>query len=109
VAEIERKVGKQGKRNAFLRFILSKGDKDKIAGWNRDFLRVLHVFNVRSIHSVEHSCVYNLLSDRADNRYQHDGCGDLSKHVGRAGGCTRPKSFGRCDLAFTDNRILTTS
>ena len=46
VAEIERKVGKHGKRNAMVRFILTKGDKDKIAAWKQDLVRVLHVFNV---------------------------------------------------------------
>jgi hypothetical protein len=48
------KVVKRGKRNAVTRFILSKGDKDKIAGWKQDFIRVLHVFNVRSIGCVGH-------------------------------------------------------
>ena len=53
VVEMQRNVNKQGKRNAVLRFFVAKGDKDKIAGWNRDLIRVLHVFNVRSIGSVE--------------------------------------------------------
>jgi hypothetical protein len=52
VAKIREKVVKQGKRNAFHRFALSKTDKDKIAAWKQDFLRVLHIFNVRSIGSV---------------------------------------------------------
>ena len=46
VAEMQRNVNKQGKRNAVLRFILAKSDKDKIAAWNQDLVRVLHVFNV---------------------------------------------------------------
>jgi hypothetical protein len=49
VVEMQRKVDKQGKRNVVLRFILAKGDKDKIAGWNQDLVRILHIFNVRSI------------------------------------------------------------
>ena len=53
VAEIEMKVVKQGKRNPFSRFIHAKGDKDKIGGWKQDFIRVLHVFNVRSINFAE--------------------------------------------------------
>jgi hypothetical protein len=48
VAEIHRKVVKQGKRNAVYRFILAKGDKEKIASWKQDLIRLLHVFNVRS-------------------------------------------------------------
>jgi hypothetical protein len=52
VTKIQGKVIKQRKRNAFHRFILSKTDKDKIAGWKQDFIRILHVFNVRAIGSV---------------------------------------------------------
>ena len=46
---IQRKVVKQGKRNAMYRSILAKGDKEKIATWKQDLVRVLHVFNVCSI------------------------------------------------------------
>jgi hypothetical protein len=48
------KVVKEGKRNPISRFFRSKGDKDKIAVWRYDLVRVLHVFNVRSIGSVGH-------------------------------------------------------
>jgi hypothetical protein len=49
VAEMQRRVDKQGKRSVVVRFMLAKGDKDKIAAWNQDLVRILHVFNVRSI------------------------------------------------------------
>jgi hypothetical protein len=52
MVEMQRNVDKQGKRNGFMRFILAKGDKDKIAAWNQELFRLLHVFNVRSIGSV---------------------------------------------------------
>jgi hypothetical protein len=52
VAEMQRNVDKRSKRNKVFRFILAKGDKDKIAAWNQDLIRVLHVFNVRSIRPV---------------------------------------------------------
>ena len=55
VAEIQRKVVKHGKRNAVTRIILSKSNKDRIAAWKQDLVRVLHVFNVCSIPSVVHS------------------------------------------------------
>jgi hypothetical protein len=48
---MQRKVVKQGKRNAVLRFVLVKSDREKIAAWKQDLVRVLHVFNVRSISS----------------------------------------------------------
>ena len=42
-------VLKQGKRKGISRYIHAKNDKDKIAGWKSDLVRILHVFNVRSI------------------------------------------------------------
>jgi hypothetical protein len=53
VTEMQRKVDKQGKRNSVIRFIVAKGDKDNITAWNQELVRILHVFNVRSISSVE--------------------------------------------------------
>jgi hypothetical protein len=55
VAGIQRKVVKQGKRNAVVRFMLAKGNQEKITAWKQDLVRVLHIFNVRSIGPVEHS------------------------------------------------------
>jgi hypothetical protein len=55
VVKIQGKVVKQGKRNALHRFVLSKTDKDKIADWRQDFMRILQVFNVGAIGSVGHS------------------------------------------------------
>ena len=52
VAEIQRKVIKQGKRNVISRHLHAKNDKEKIAGWKSDLNKILHVFNVRSIGSV---------------------------------------------------------
>ena len=39
VAEIQRKVVKQGKRNKFSRFVLAKGDEDKIVAWKQVLIR----------------------------------------------------------------------
>jgi hypothetical protein len=52
VTKMQRNIDKRGQRNVVLRSILAKGDKDKIAAWNQDLMRVLHVFNVRSIDPV---------------------------------------------------------
>ena len=49
VVEMQTNVVKRRKRNVVFRFILSKVDKDRIAAWNQDLVRVLHVFNVRPI------------------------------------------------------------
>jgi hypothetical protein len=47
VAEIQGKVIKKGKRNAFFQFLHAKNDKEAIAIWRQDLNTVLHVFNVR--------------------------------------------------------------
>jgi hypothetical protein len=52
---MQRKVVKRGKRGGVLRFILAKDDKEKIAGWKQDLVRILQVFNVRSIGSTGNS------------------------------------------------------
>jgi len=52
VAEIQRNIIKQGKRNVISRHVHAKNDKDKIAAWTSDLVRILQVFNVRSIVSL---------------------------------------------------------
>ena len=52
MAEIERNVVEQGKRNVISRHFHAKNDKEKIAGWRSDLVRILQIFNVRSIVSV---------------------------------------------------------
>jgi hypothetical protein len=113
VAEIERKVSKRGKRNALTRFVLAKGDKDKIAAWNQDLARVLRIFNVRAIFPVGIRELSSPLLDRAGNwyprdgcGYPNDGCGYPSKYVDDAGRDFQPKPAGRCDLLSINNRIL---
>ena len=49
IAEIQGKVIKLGKQNVASRIFHAKVDKDKIAAWRNDLVRVLHIFNVRSI------------------------------------------------------------
>jgi hypothetical protein len=52
---MQKKVAKRGKRNRVFRFVLSKDDKDKIADWKQDLVRILQIFNVRLIDSTENS------------------------------------------------------
>ena len=52
MAEIQRSVIKQGKRNVISQHLHAKNDKEKIAAWSSDLVRILQVFNVRSIISV---------------------------------------------------------
>jgi hypothetical protein len=52
VAEMQRKVDERSKRSTVLRFVLAKSDKDQIAAWNQELVRILHVFNVRPIDSI---------------------------------------------------------
>jgi hypothetical protein len=53
------KVFKRGKRHGVFRFILSKDDKDKITAWKQDLVRILQVFNVRSIDLPRNSRTYH--------------------------------------------------
>ena len=47
LGRIRKNVDKQGKRNVAIRFILAKTNKDKIAAWKQDLLRILQIFTVR--------------------------------------------------------------
>jgi hypothetical protein len=49
VAEIERKVKEESKRNVALRLLHAKSDKEKIAGWASDLNKILQIFNVRCV------------------------------------------------------------
>jgi len=52
VAAIQRRIINQGRRHIILRHLHAKNDKEKIAAWRLDLIRILHVFNVRYIASV---------------------------------------------------------
>ena len=52
MAEIRRKVIKQGKRNVASQFLHAKNDKEQITAWRSDLNRILQIFNVRSIVTV---------------------------------------------------------
>jgi hypothetical protein len=115
---MQRKVAKRSKRGGVLRFILAKDDKEKIGGWKQDLVRILQVFNVRSIGSPGNRELSIHLSDPASDRYPHDGCRYPNsgcgypndgcryppKGIDRAGRCVRPKPFGMCDLLFINTQ-----
>ena len=69
MAKIQRKIVKQGKRNALFRALHAKNEKYKIAAWRRDLVRVLHVFNVRSVCSVLHSLLTPSQTELAINTH----------------------------------------
>jgi len=52
VAAIQRGIVKQGKRNLISRHLRAKNDKETIAAWRLDLMRILQVFNVRHIASL---------------------------------------------------------
>ena len=117
MTEIQRKVVKQGKRNVVSRFILAKGDKDKYVAWKQDLVKLLHIFNVRSIRSsissVGHPRLSNALSDTATNRfpcdgygYPYDGCGYPSERF--AGECSQSKPLSKCNFVFTNIMLTVT-
>jgi hypothetical protein len=106
MAEIQMKVVKQSKRNPVSRVFHAKSDKDNIVAWKQDLLRILQVFNVRSIGSIRHSLLIRLISDRADNQYQRDGCGYTSERVDDAGRHFQPKPLSRWHMLSIDNGTL---
>ena len=48
VAEIQRKVVDQGKRNLFSRLFHARDDQGKITAWGLELDRILRVFNVHA-------------------------------------------------------------
>ena len=73
LAEILRKVEKQGTRGVASRLAHAKGDKDKITAWKQDLLRVLNVFTVRLITSVEYLRAEQSPPGRTGTRHQYGG------------------------------------
>ena len=65
MVEIQRKIVKQGNRNAVSR-LYAKNDKDAIVAWRQDLNRILHIFNVRSVGLVWRSLRVHI-SDRVVN------------------------------------------
>ncbi|KAF9792081.1 hypothetical protein BJ322DRAFT_1215335 [Thelephora terrestris] len=65
VAEIERNVQKQSKRNAASRLFHAKNDKDKIAGWASDLNKILQIFNTELAidTNVTASNTHNIVSE----------------------------------------------
>ena len=49
---IQTRIVERGKRNVILRYLYARNDREKIAAWSSDLIRVLHVFNVRYTASV---------------------------------------------------------
>ena len=52
VAEIQKRVIKQSRRNAVSKLFHARNDKETITAWKMDLNRILHVFNVRFAASV---------------------------------------------------------
>ena len=69
MAEIQWKVIKQGKRNPVSRIVHARNDKDKIAAWRLDFIRILQVFNVCSIVSGRMSLTVRLKTELSINTH----------------------------------------
>ena len=69
MAEIQRKVIEQGKRNVISQHLHAKNDKEKIAAWRLDLNRILHVFNVRSIVSIRRSLTRRFKTELAINTH----------------------------------------
>ena len=69
VAGIQNKVIEKGKRNVASQVFHSKNDKDAIAAWRQDLIRILQIFNVRSIDSILQSLIYPFQTELSINTH----------------------------------------
>ena len=69
MAEIQKNILNQGQRNVFSRLFHAKVDKDTVATWRQDLVRVLHVFNVRTVGSVLHPLIISFQTELAINTH----------------------------------------
>ena len=69
MAEIQGNVVKKGKQSLVSGFLNAKGDKDAIAAWRQDLVKILHVFNVRSASSIWHPLTAFLQTELAINTH----------------------------------------
>ena len=97
MAEIQKKIVKQGKRHAVSRGLHSKRDKDAIAGWRQDLTRILQIFHVRL--TERHLAIAEVsVSDGTVNQQQYDAHRYASEYVGRPGRYYRPKRTSEYDF-----------
>ena len=92
MAVMRSKIIKQGKRSAVSRFLHRKVDKDQVAAWKQDLLRILHIFSVCSVDRFWHSLT-SFLPDRIGTQYAGDGCRSPS----RPGGSYPSTHIGKYD------------
>ena len=99
--EIQRGVIRLGKRNAASRFLYAKDDQDSLATWKYDLIRVLHVFNVRSVGPPRHPLTASPQTELAMDT--HFMVVDIHRNVmtGRDDGQVRSRSVG---VLFALNR-----
>jgi len=71
--------------NGAIRLFHAKSDKETIAAWKLDLIRVLQIFNVSSFGPFQQSLTAPSLSDQAGNQYNLDGDGYPSSRADRSG------------------------
>ena len=69
VTEIQSKIVEKKERNLLSRLAQAKHDKETIAAWNLDLIRILQVFNVRSAGSVRLSLTASFQTELALNTH----------------------------------------
>ena len=116
VAKIRGNVIERGNRNAISRVFHSKADKDAIAAWRQDLIRILQIFNVRS-GGLIWRLLRTSLSDGAVDGYPCDRCGyqcdrcgyQPERHVSRPGRFQRSKCISEYGPLLTNNGTLIVS
>ena len=69
MAEIQGKIIEKRERNLFSQLAHAKHDKETIAAWKLDLIRILQVFNVRSADSVRVSLIAFFQTELALNTH----------------------------------------
>ena len=67
MAEIQEKVIEKDKRDLVSRVLHAKNDKQAIAAWRSDLIRLFSIFNVRSVGSIRQALTVSF-PDRAGNQ-----------------------------------------
>ena len=90
MVEIQRHIGKRGKRRMFSRPFHKKDDNEPISAWKSDLDRIRRVVEVRSLASAAFclAIVNILLPDRIRNRRKRPRCS--SGHFGHPRNGLRP-------------------
>ena len=108
MAAIQKNAVKKGERNRVSRLIHKKSEKEAIAGWKQDLLRILQIFNVRSVNHARRLLIVSL-SDGAVDGYPFDPFRPPPPPVSKSRIHCQSTSIGKRSFLSIHNTTLTVS